>query len=154
MNGSILPQLLANKIFDAYLAPGKEKDWSGEMLKVLKTAEAQGKAAQQKLEADRAKNTSPSLALEKYAGDYTDEMYGDAKITFENGKLKAQFGPYFDGTLEHWHYDTFRVTWKDEMEGQSFVNFKLNSQGKIDTMSIEGLTDFKRVQEKPATASK
>lgn len=154
MNGSILPQMLANRVFDMYLAPGKEKDWSGDLLKTMKAAEAQAKTAADKIEASRVKNTSPSLALEKYAGDYTDEMYGDAKITFENGALKATFGPYFNGTLEHWHYDTFRVTWKDEVEGQSFVNFKLNSQGKVETMSIEGLADFKRAPEKPATAGK
>jgi hypothetical protein len=40
------------------------------------------------------------------------------------------------------------------MAGQSFINFKLNSQGKIDLMSIEGLADFKRAPEKPATASR
>ncbi len=154
MNGSILPQVLANRVFDMYLAPGKEKDWSGDVLKTIKAAEAQAKTAADKREADRVKNTQPSLSLEKYAGDYADEMYGDAKITFENGVLKATFGPYYNGTLEHWHYDTFRIKWQDEVEGQSFVNFKLNSQGKVETMSIEGLADFKRAPEKAATASK
>ena len=154
MNGSVLCQMLANRVVDAYLVPGKEKDWSGEMLKTVKTLEAQGKAAAEKREAERIKNTSPSLSLEKYAGDYTDEMYGDAKVTLEKGALKARFGPHFNGTLEHWHYDTFRVKWDDEMAGQSFINFKLNSQGKIDTMSIEGLADFKRAPEKPATANR
>ncbi len=148
MNGSILPQMLANRIFDMYLVPGKEKDWSGEVLKVIKTAEAQGKAAAQKVEADHIKNTSPSLSLDKYAGNYTDEMYGDFKITLENGKLKAQYGSYFNGTLEHWHFDTFLVKWKDEVQGQGFINFKLNSQGKIETVSIDGLADFKRQPDK------
>lgn len=144
MNGSILPQLLGNRIFDAYMVPGKEKDWSGEMLKVVKAAEAQGKAAQEKIIADRAKDTKASLSLENYAGTYTDEMYGDMKVSVENGKLKAKFGPYFNGTLEHWHYDTFRVTWEDEMQGQGFISFKLNSLGKVDTMNVEGLGEFKR----------
>jgi hypothetical protein len=123
------------------------------MLKVIKTAEAQAKAAADKREAERVKGTQPSLALEKYAGDYTDEMYGDAKIMVENGALKAQYGPNFKGTLEHWHYDVFRVKWQDEMQGQGFINFKLNSQGKVETMSIEGLADFKRAPEKPAAAA-
>lgn len=148
MNGSILPQLLGNRIFDAYMVPGKEKDWSGEMLKIVKAAEAQGKAAQEKIAADRAKNTNPSLALDKYAGDYTDEMYGDVKVSFDNGKLKVKFGTYYNGTLEHWHYDTFRVTWEDEVQGQGFINFKLNSQGKVDLMTVEGLSEFKRMPDK------
>ncbi|MEO6588738.1 MAG: serine hydrolase [Pyrinomonadaceae bacterium] len=147
MNGSILPQLLANRVFDMYLAPGKEKDWSGELLKVIKAAEARGRAARQKIEDARAKNTMPSLAPGNYAGDYTDEMYGDVKISLADGKLKAKFGKYFNGILEHWHYDTFRVTWDDEVQGQTFINFKLNSQGKVETMSIEGFADFKRMPE-------
>lgn len=144
LNGSVLPQMLANRIFDMYLVPGKEKDWSGDVLKVFKAAEAQAKAAQQKIEADRAKDTKPSLSPENYAGNYTDEMYGDVKVTFENGKLKVKYGTYFNGTLEHWHYDTFRVKWEDEMQGEGFISFKLNSQGKADLMSVEGLADFKR----------
>ncbi|MBX7174241.1 MAG: serine hydrolase [Pyrinomonadaceae bacterium] len=148
MNGSILPQLLGNRIFDAYLFPGKEKDWSGDLLKVIKAAEAQAKTAQQKIETDRAKDTKPSLSLENYAGNYTDEMYGDMKVTFENGKLKAKFGTYFNGILEHWHFDTFRVKWEDEMQGEGFISFKLNSQGKVDTMNIEGLAEFKRAPDK------
>lgn len=154
MNGSILVQMLANRVFDMFLVPGKEKDWSGDLLKVIKAAEAQGKAAAEKREAERVKNTNPSLALEKYAGDYNDEMYGDAKITLENGVLKTNFGPYYSGTLEHWHFDTFRVKWKDEVQGQGFINFKLNSQGKVETMGIEGLADFKRQPDKAATANK
>lgn len=148
MNGSILPQLLANRIFDAFMVPGKEKDWSADLLKVLKAAEAQGKAAQEKIIADRAKNTNPSLSVENYAGNYTDEMYGDVKVSFDNGKLKVKYGTYFNGTLEHWHYDVFRVIWEDEMQGQGFINFKLNSQGKVDTMNIEGLSEFKRMPDK------
>lgn len=148
MNGSILPQMLANRIIDGYLVPGKEKDWAGELLKTIKTAEERGKAAAQKVEADRVKNTTPSLPLEKYAGNYQDEMYGDVKITLENGTLKATFGPFYNGTLEHWHYDTFRVKWQDEVQGQSFVNFRLNSQGKIETANFEGLADFKRLPDK------
>jgi len=154
MNGSILPQMLANRVFDMYLAPGKEKDWSGDLLKTMKAAEAQAKTAADKRETDRVKNTQPSLALEKYAGDYADEMYGDAKITVENGVLKASYGQNFNGTLEHWHYDVFRVKWQDEVQGQAFINFKLNSQGKVETMSMEGLADFKRTPEKAATANK
>lgn len=153
MNGSISVQMIANRILDAYLAPGKEKDWSADALKVMKAAEEQAKVAAKKREDERAKNTNPSLALEKYAGDYSDQMYGDAKVAFENGKLRANFGPNFRGTLEHWHFDTFRVKWDDEVAGQSFINFKLNSQGKVDMMSMEGLADFKRQPDKPATTA-
>ena len=46
-----------------------------------------GKAAEKKAEAERVKGTSPSLALEKYAGKFESDMYGVAKVAFENQKL-------------------------------------------------------------------
>jgi CubicO group peptidase (beta-lactamase class C family) len=99
--GTILPQPLAYKIFDAYLGVEKQRDWSAEMLKTLKTLEEKANAAALKAESERVKGTSPSVPLEKYAGEYQSEMYGVAKIILENGKLMAQFGPNFTGDLEH-----------------------------------------------------
>lgn len=96
------------------------------------------------------KGTSPSLALEKYAGTYQNEMYGATKFMFKDGKLVSEFGPNFNGDLEHWHYDTFRVVWRDRMEGKGFVVFKLNAKGQPETVTIDGLGDFTRVPDKPA----
>ena len=146
LNGTILPVALMYKIFDFYLkAP--ERDWSAEMLKVEKRAEDQAKAAEKKAESERVKGTTPSLALAKYAGTFESDMYGATKIALENDKLVVRFGPNFTGDLEHWHYDTFRVTWRDPMQGKGFVNFKLNAQGKADVVSIENLSEFTRVPE-------
>lgn len=153
--GTILPQPLAYKIFDAYLGTKEQKDWSAEMLKTMKSLEEQGKAAAAKMEAERVKGTSPSLDLEKYAGDYKSEMYGDVKIMFQKGKLTAKFGPNFNGELEHWHYDVFRVMWQDKMQGKGFISFRLDQQGKVAEMNMTGLGDFSRVPEKKSeTASK
>ena len=146
-NGTVLPQALMFKVFDAYLG-GPQSDWSAKILKSFKALEDVAAAAEKKAEAERVKGTSPSLALDKYAGPYQSQMYGDAKVTLENGKLVAHYGPGFTGDLEHWHYDRFRVTWRDRMEGKGFVSFTLNSQGKIEGMKIEGLGDFTRAPEK------
>jgi hypothetical protein len=136
------------KIFDSYLG-GPQRDWSSELLKSIKAFEEQGKAAEKKAEAERVKGTTPSLPLERYAGTYQSEMYGETEVALENGKLVTRFGPNFNGDLEHWHYDTFRVTWRDRMQGKGFVNFRLNTQGKVDSLSIENLSEFTRAPEKP-----
>lgn len=152
MSGTILSVPLANRIFDAYLG-APPRDWSAEMLKMMNTLLEQGKAAAAKMESERVKDTKPSLALEKYAGDYQNEMYGDTKLVLENGKLKLQRGANFTGDLEHWHYDTFRVTWRDRQQGKGFISFRLNSQGKVETMNLENLAEFTRVPEKKAEAA-
>jgi len=154
LGGTTLPMPLAYRIFDAYLG-AQPRDWSADMLKTIKTLQEQGKAAALKAESERVKGTSPSLAMEKYAGEYQNEMYGDSKIVFENGKLTAQFGPNYTGDLEHWHYDVFRITWRDRTQGKGFVSFRLNRQGKVEMMNIENIADFTRAPEKkPETANK
>ena len=95
------------RVFDAFLqAPSR--DWSADLLKSVKAQEALGNDAEKKTEAERVKGTNPSLALAKYAGNYTNEMYGDAKVTEENGKLVFNYSVLV-GDMEHWHFDTFRA---------------------------------------------
>ena len=154
LQGQLLPTALMFRIFDTYLG-GPQKDWAGEMLKGLKGLEDQGKAALKKMEESRVKGTQPSLALEKYAGTYKDDALGDAKVTLENGKLVVRT-PAFVGDLEHWHYDTFRATFRDNaVGGKTMATFTLNSQAKPDALTIAdlGLT-FKRAADeaKPGTA--
>ncbi len=146
LGGNILPQALMFKVFDFYLnAP--PRDWCAEMLKVMKGLEEQARTAEKKQEADRVKDTQPSLPLEKYSGTFQSEMYGESKVGFENSKLVVRFGPYFTGDLQHWNYDTFRIVWRDRSEGKAFVNFRLNTQGRVDSMNIEGISEFNRVTE-------
>jgi len=140
------------RVFDAYIG-GPAKDWSADLMKVIKGLEDQGKTAQKKLEDSRVKGTQPSLALEKYAGAYKDDASGDAKVTLENGKLVLRT-PGFVGDLEHWHYDTFRATFRDTViVGKTLVNFTLNAQGKADAVNVADMNlSFKRAPEeaKPA----
>jgi CubicO group peptidase (beta-lactamase class C family) len=146
LNGTILPHALMYKIFDFYLnAP--PRDWSGQLLKVTKDLEDQAKAAEKKAEAERVPGTTPSLVLDKYAGTFQSEMYGEVMVTMENQKLVLHRGPNFTGDLQHWHYDTFRVIWRDSMQGKGFVNFRLNTQGKADVLNLEGLSEFTRIPE-------
>jgi CubicO group peptidase (beta-lactamase class C family) len=152
LGGTIFPHALMYKVFDSYLGV-PAKDWCADLLKVTKGLEQQAKTAEQKAENERVKGTSPSLALEKYAGKYQSEMYGEATLAVENGKLVLHFGPHFTGDLEHWNYDTFRVVWRDPMEGKGFINFRLSTSAKVDWMNVAGLAEFTRVPDTPPASS-
>jgi CubicO group peptidase (beta-lactamase class C family) len=153
MGGTTLPLPLMYRIFDAYLG-APQRDWSADLLKTMKGFEEQGKAAQKKQEAERIKDTRPSLAIGQYAGTYKNDLYGDVKITHENGKLGVRFGPAFTGGLEHWHYDTFRANFIAPGAAKAFMTFGLNAQGKVEilTLNLPGVAEypFKRA---PETAS-
>ena len=151
MNGSGLPTALMYRIFDSFLAT-PSRDWSADLRKTMKTLEDAGKAAEKKQEAERVANTNPSVALDKYAGTYRNDLYGDVKVIHEAGKLSMGYGPAFTGDLSHWHYDTFRARFFAAGDAKVFVTFALNAQGKLDTLTLglPGMADypFKRVPEK------
>jgi uncharacterized protein DUF3471/beta-lactamase family protein len=156
-NGTILPMALMFRILDAYLG-APPRDWSADLLKTMKSLEEQGKAAEKKLEAERITSTRPTHAAEKYAGTYKNDLYGEVKVTRENGKLNLRFGPAFTSELEHWHYDTFRARFRGAGVSTAYITFSLNAQGKIDNaiLNLPGVADypFKRVPETaPATAA-
>lgn len=136
-----LPNIMMNKVFDVFLGAPK-RDWNAEAL----ARSAQGKEAdrkeEQEIEAARAKDTKPSLSLSGYAGTYAGEMYGEARVTEENGKLVLRLVPaaHFVGDLEHWQYDTFRVKWRDSVSypfHKGFVTFTLNARGRVEEMKLD-----------------
>jgi len=149
MNGSLVTMSLMYRVFDSFLPPREpQKDWSAEILKVYKAQLEQAATAEKKKEEDRVKGTSPSLPLAKYVGNYNDDMYGEVKVTEEGGNLVVRYGPSFVGNLGHWHYDTFRATWRDKTIGKMLVNFTVNAAGKVDEVRIENLATFKRAADK------
>jgi hypothetical protein len=51
------------------------------------------------------------------------------------------------GDLEHWHYDTFRVSWRPEGFGGTFATFTLNRRGTVDALDLLGFRRFEREAE-------
>lgn len=135
------------RILDHYLG-APEKDWNAILLKNSKEQEEKDKAEEKKKEEARQKNTKPSLPLEKYAGTYEHEMYGELNIGEQSGTLTASFYPAFVGTLTHWQNDAFQVVWKDRNLDKEFFTFTLDSDAKVDILKWEGLADFKRKEKK------
>jgi hypothetical protein len=136
-----LSSILVSKVFDTFLGVAK-RDWSAEQLEQRTKGQEAARAAEKKIEDSRTPNTKPSLALQDYAGTYGGEMYGDARVTEENGKLVVRLlpSPNFVGDLEHWHFDTFRIKWREGVSypfGRGFVTFVLDPQGKPAEMKLD-----------------
>jgi hypothetical protein len=133
-------------IMDHYLKV-PATDWIG-AFKQAKDAQEQSAAEALKRQAgSRAANSGPSLALENYAGIYTDAWYGPATIRSENGKLVLSLDhtPKAVGELEHWQYDTFKTHWRDRTIEDAFVTFALKADGRIDHFTMQAvspLADF------------
>jgi hypothetical protein len=146
LNNSWIPQVVLYHILDAYLGP-RDKDWNALMRSAYLEAEEEAQERRVQEEAARVKGTSPSLDLEAYTGSFTDELYGEARITLEDGALVLEVGPQFVGDLEHWHFDTFRAHWRDESLGTAWVQFRLDRRGRVSEVEVEGWRAFHQTEE-------
>jgi CubicO group peptidase (beta-lactamase class C family) len=140
---SALPSALMFRIFDMALKP-EPRDWSAESLARVKKLEEKTKEEKAKSEAERAKDTKPSLPLEGYVGKYANDLYGDIEIRSDAGKLVLERGPAFIADLEHWHYDTFRAKYRDRAIEPQLVTFHLNAAGKAASIEEPQLGLFRR----------
>lgn len=139
-NMNRIPMIVKYLVMDQFIRhPGKH-DWVKLAMDFHKRGlEGEGKRLKKRLE-KRVKDTRPSLDLEKYAGSYNDQWYGDASIEFKEGKLILTLLPtreIFTSPMEHWHYDTFRVDFKDEFLPFGLITFSFDSNGNITGFKID-----------------
>ena len=128
LTSKILGKVLNDKSYDIY---SRVLDYRNQNLKEKKEAPVQ---------LSKTPTTKPSLEIQKYAGKYSDKMYGDIIINYtERGGLIISFShsPIFTGKLEHWHFDTFKINWDDIRVPDGFLTFNFNSTREILGFSID-----------------
>ncbi len=123
-------------------------DWLQAYAAAYAKSQADADTSWQKHLAARANNSTPSLALAKYAGTYRDPWYGDIVIRQGSKGLEMQFSKTAEllGDIEHWQHDSFIVRWRDRsLNADAFLNFALDPDGLIRELRmqpISPLTDF------------
>ncbi|HEX8355234.1 MAG TPA: serine hydrolase [Pyrinomonadaceae bacterium] len=156
-----LQSFLWYKVFDVFTG-APPRDWSADYLARARSAREREEAEARKAEAARVPGTKPSLPLASYAGTYGGVMYGDARVAEENGRLVVRLvpSPAYVGDLEHWHFDTFRIKWRESVVypyPRGWVTFVLDPQGKVGEMKIDVPNpdfDFKELEFRRAADAK
>jgi CubicO group peptidase (beta-lactamase class C family) len=132
MTGITTP--ITMKALDVILASG-DRDWSKEALPRAKKSASNRKEQVDKKVAAREVDTKPTLPLTTYTGNYYDPMYGAAQVLIEDGHLVLDFAPapHLKSDLTHWHYDTFKIEWREIHAWFSFgtVQFVLNNNNEV-----------------------
>jgi len=142
--GRLLTAAVALRVVDSYVGV-PVGDWSADFLQVYRNGLARDSVDQAKQDSAHVAGTKPSFDLPRYAGTYRNEMYGDVTVKADSGRLVLGFGPFLVADLAHWHFDTFKATWRDPEAGSDLVTFALNADGKIDHLTWPGQGDFARV---------
>jgi CubicO group peptidase (beta-lactamase class C family) len=132
--------LLASRAADALLGVAA-KDRSDEMLTRSKARDRLRRQQAERMNANRDKTSKPSLPIEKYAGKYGGDLYGDVAVENDNGKLVLRFvpTPSFVADLEHWQYDTFRVKWRTLKPyiPDGWATFVLDRRGRAAELKVD-----------------
>ena len=128
------------RILDAYLG-GRGNDWAAELLPREKWNQRRKVQVQEKLGSSRVEGAEPSLKLTAYAGTYGGQLYGDAAVELEKGRLVVRFKPAEDfvADLEHLRDDTFLLTWRKNFPwfGKGTCRFLVGKSGKVEEMKID-----------------
>lgn len=143
LDGTNLPNAIAYRVIDSFLGT-PVKDWSAVYLKAWKRSRTRADSVEQKTAAERVPGTQPRHALSKYTGIFADSLYGSVNVALENNRLVVRMGPHFTGDADHWHYDTFRIVWRDRELGRQFVTFVTDSKGQPSELRLEGVGTFRR----------
>jgi CubicO group peptidase (beta-lactamase class C family) len=137
-NGTNLPEALTNTLLDEYLGLAKTRDWNAHMLGIVKANEAKARQEQPV----RKMGTKPSLEFGGYVGSFHEPAYGEVKVSLKEGKLRAEWAA-FQGDLEHWHYDTWKVKGNGSL-ADVLLSFELNEKGEAVRLKLFGQTFGKR----------
>lgn len=131
LDHSELRHALMYTVFDRYLPPDRAThDWSAEMQTMYRALADSAAAQRREREGKRVMNTHPSVAIDRYAGTYSDSLFGTATVRLDGNRLTLQVGTQ-TADLEHWQYDIFRANWRDPFFDPDYAAFALDSDGSV-----------------------
>lgn len=129
-----LPALVVRHAADRVLGAAP-RDWSGESLAKRDAMKAVSAEAKKKAGTTRREGTAPSRPLDEFVGDYAHPAYGKVRVARDGDALTVDLHG-LKGTLEHWHFDVFRVRkdGADPAVAETKYQFRANLDGEIDEL--------------------
>jgi len=128
-----------NHVMDIYMDIEREFDWQEHYYERYLQQKKTALEKREEIHDSRVENTTSTLPLEEYTGSYFDKVYDDIEVKMgSDGNLELHF--WDDGEtiadLEHWHYDTFRATWRNHAMREKFVTFDIDQDGNVHRLNV------------------
>jgi CubicO group peptidase (beta-lactamase class C family) len=129
---------VANHILDAALDL-PFRDWHTPILEGYRARYDAVQRQREEIHAARQQGTAPSVPLAAFAGRYHDDLYAEAEVLLEDGRLVLRLwdDPSQMADLEHWHHDTFRAVWRNRAMREEFVWFTRGRDGGIAALHVD-----------------
>lgn len=136
-NGQKSPIMAATYYaLDKFLG-AETRDWSAFLLGRNEVAERNDTRVAD-IRNRRIPNTAPSLSLDKYAGVYRSDIYGDIRIVLRENQLRLEFehSPRLSATLKHWHYDVWEIDWDETHAWFDFGTLKFVTDNNMQVTDL------------------
>lgn len=132
---------LANYTLDQFFGVQNGRDWSQASLDMAAKAKKEEAEAKAKAPKQKKQKTKPTMNLSAYTGTYYSELYGNATITLNGGKLELQLAaaPALGGMLNHWQHDIFDLNWKNDFAllTPTRVRFLIAEDGTLSQLRLD-----------------
>ena len=145
MDHAELRHAIMYKALDLYAFDEDTYDWHGEVYALYDGFRKQAIQANKKQKESRILDTSPTLELGAYTGDYQHKMLGNINVKVVNNKLELNTNDFINFSASHWHFDTFQSDKSNRHRMKVLFNFKISQSGKIDELLMLGHS-FKKIQ--------
>ena len=121
-----------------------KRDWNQDVFELYKARSEQDSEKWEEIQGKRLTGTRTSLALEDYAGRYSNPSVGEVLIAGSGSNMKLKT-TLVDFEMSHWHLDTFLVE-QQFSEMRDFASFNISPEGVVTSLDLFG-TAFERVTE-------
>jgi CubicO group peptidase (beta-lactamase class C family) len=140
-----LRHALMYQAFDLYIG-GPSRDWSGDLRAAfIRSAAAAGGRGGNVNAAAAGAPVPPSLPLNRYAGTFVDSAYGTIRVTFADGKLRAQLEGEPEAELEPAGNERFRTRPTSPNQAPTVYTFDPDGAGNVTGVRLAGNMLFSRV---------
>ena len=133
LNGNLTPFVVALNAYERLLGLDQTA-WNDRLKGILAKAKEEAKKTEAEKDKDRKPNTTPSHALDDYAGDYENPGYGVFSVKKDGDHLTAAYNG-FVSSLTHYHYDIFQLH-NDLMDSDLKINFLEDLKGNVGSLSV------------------
>lgn len=130
---------VTEKILEMYLG-SEDADPVADMLPRISARDKRDAKRRKNREEARVPDTKPSYGVAAYAGTYEEKVYGNAVVAQDGETLTLTLEPakeLFSGTLEHWHYDTYKWNHADPFLEPGYVTFYFDADHAVKGFKID-----------------
>ena len=133
--------VIRNWVFDRYL-DASDTDWLAHHSRWNQSMRQHREQLAEAQRETRAVGTRPSLALERYAGRFTNALFGQVEVRLgATRQLEWRLADLPFAPLAHWHYDSFRIQWPTAAMNEppiSLLSFQLGPNGRPERIVVSG----------------